>query len=56
MSKKDLIYLWLDAEEELRNGKEDKCLILKDKFSNEFKVLSLDDKKEVTEYLEDLGA
>ena len=52
----EVIQLWLDAEEENRNGNEEKCLELKDRFSNEFSKLSLDDKKEVTNELENLAA
>jgi hypothetical protein len=52
----EVIQLWLDAEEENRNGNEEKCLELKDRFSNEFSKLSLDDKKEVTEQLESIAA
>ena len=52
----EVIQLWLDAEEENRNGNEEKCLELKDRFSNEFGKLSLDDKKEVTNELENLAA
>jgi hypothetical protein len=52
----EVIQLWLDAEEENRNGNEEKCLELKDRFSNEFSKLSLDDKKEVTEHLESIAA
>jgi vacuolar-type H+-ATPase subunit H len=54
-----VIQLWLDAEEENRkhtNEGEEKCLELKDKFSDEFSKLSLDNKKEVVEYLESVGA
>ena len=56
MNKDEVIQLWLDAEEELRNGNEGKCLELKDKFSNEWAKLSLDDKQEVTNELENLAA
>ena len=56
METDDVIQLWLDAEEENRNGNEEKCLELKDIFSNEFSKLSLDDKKEVTNKLENLAA
>ncbi len=56
MNKDEVIQLWLDAEEENRNGNEAKCLELKDKFSNEWTKLSLDDKQEVTNELENLAA
>lgn len=59
MKKDEIIQLWLDAEEENRkdtNEGEEKCLELKDKFSDEFSKLSLDNKKEVVEYLESVGA
>ena len=52
----EVIQLWLDAEEENRNGNEEKCLELKDRFSNEFSKLSLDDKKEVTEEMDCFAA
>ena len=47
MNKDKVIQLWLDAEEELRNDNEKKCLDLKEEFSNEWEKLSLDDKQEV---------
>jgi hypothetical protein len=55
MSVDKIVDLWLDAEEELRNGNDEKCLDLKEEFSNEFSKLSLDDKKEVTEYLDSVA-
>ena len=56
MKNLDIVQLWLDADEELRNGNDDKCNQLKEEFSNEFGKLCLDDKKEVIQYLEDLAA
>ena len=56
MITETVIQLWLDAEEELRNGNVKKAIDLKEKFSNEFSKLSLDDKKEVTNELENLAA
>jgi hypothetical protein len=53
--KDTVIELWLEAEEENRNGNDEKCLELKDKFSVGFGKLSLDDKKEVTNELENLA-
>ena len=53
---KEVIQLFLDAEEELRNGNDDKCLELKAQFQEELKHLSDKDKQYVREYLEDLGA
>ena len=56
MNKDEIIQLWLDAEEELRNGNELQAINLKTKFSNEWTKLSVDDKKEVTNELENLAA
>jgi ribosome assembly protein YihI (activator of Der GTPase) len=56
MKREDIIQLFLDAEEELRNGNEDKCLELKAQFQEELKKLSKEDEQYVREYLEDLGA
>jgi len=55
MNKDEIVQLWLDAEEENRNGNDEKCLEMKEQFSNEFSKLDLDDKKYVTEYLEDVA-
>ena len=55
MTKDAIIQLWLDAEEENRNGNDEKCLELKDKFSEEVKNLSKDDQEYVADYLEDLA-
>ena len=55
MDNDDVIQLWLDAEEELRNDNEVIALNLKTKFSNEFSKLSLDDKQYVTNELENLA-
>ena len=55
MKKGDIIQLWLDAEEENRNGNHLMVLLIKERFSNEFTKLTLDDKKYVTEYLEDVA-
>jgi len=54
--KDEVIQLWLDAEEELRNGNELQAINLKTKFSNEWTKLSLDDKQYVNDYLEDVAA
>lgn len=53
--KDKVIQLWLDAEEELRNGNDTKCLELKDQFSNEWEKLNLDDKQYVVDYLDSVG-
>lgn len=50
-----VIQLWLDAEEELRKGNEDKCLELKAKFSKEFDKVTPDDKLEIKDYLESIA-
>ena len=58
MSNEDVIQLWLDAEEENRKHTdkgEKKCLELKAQFSVEFEKLSIEDKKYVSEYLEEIG-
>jgi len=54
--KDEIVQLFLDAEEELRNGNDDKCLDLKDQFSEEYKKLSDEDKQYVEDYLESVGA
>ena len=56
MTNEELIQLWLDAEEELRNGNDDKCLELKGQFSEEYDKLSDEDKQHVEDYLESCGA
>lgn len=59
MNKKEVIQLWLDAEEENRGHTqegENKCLELKDRFSSEYKKLSVEDKEYVSDYLEEIGA
>lgn len=58
MSKEDVIQLWLDAEEENRKHTqegEDKCLELKEQFSEEFYKLSYKDKEHVFDYLESVA-
>lgn len=50
-----VVYLWLDAEEELRRGNDAKCLELKAKFSKEFDKVTADDKREIVDYLESVG-
>lgn len=50
-----VIQLWLDAEEELRKGNEDKCLELKTKFYKEFDKVTPDDKLEIKDYLESVA-
>jgi hypothetical protein len=56
MDKEALIQLWLDAEEELRNDNDVKCLVMKDTFMEEYKKLSPADKQHVDDYLESCGA
>ena len=48
--------MWLDAEELSRNGKDDECIVLKDKFQSFLEKLSPFDQEEVTEFLESCGA
>jgi len=55
MNNDDIIELWLEAEEELRNGNDLIAINLKTKFSNEFSKLSLDDKKYITNEFENLA-
>lgn len=50
-----VIQLWLDAEEENRNGNHKKCLELKAKFSKEFDKVTPDDKLEIKDTLESLA-
>ena len=59
MKKDEVIQLFLDAEEENRKHTQEgiqKCLELKDKFSDEYEKLSDEDKQYVEDYLEDLAA
>ena len=51
-----VIELWLDAEEELRNGNDEKCCELKDKFIVECEKLSAEDKQYISDYLESVAA
>jgi hypothetical protein len=58
MEKDKIIYLWLDAEEENRKHTQEgdnKCLELKEQFSNEFQKLSLKDKQYIVNYLESVA-
>jgi hypothetical protein len=58
MSKKEVIQLWLDAEEENRShtqAGEDKCLELKNRFSDEYNKFSVEDQEYVSDYLEEIG-
>jgi len=54
--KEELIQLWLDAEEELRNENEDKALKMKEEFSVRYDILSAEDKEYVEDYLDSCGA
>ena len=59
MKKDEVIQLFLDAEEENRKHTEEginKCLELKEQFSNEYKKLSVEDKQYVEDYLESVAA
>jgi hypothetical protein len=56
MDKESLVELWLEAEEENRKDNSAKCLELKEKFSQEYNKLSLEDKEFVRDELESLGA
>lgn len=50
-----LVNLWLDAEEENRNGNDEKCLEMKDKFSKGVDKLSKVDQQEVRDELDSLA-
>ena len=55
MNKEEIIDLWIEAEEQNQIGTEEsveKCLELKDQFSNEWAKLSLEDKQYVVDYLD----
>jgi|TARA_R110000851_G_scaffold268106_1_gene420769 hypothetical protein len=59
MNKDEVIQLWLNAEEENRKHTqegEEKCIELKDKFSDEYEKLSNEDKQHVESYLESVAA
>ena len=59
MNKDEMVDLWLDAEEENRKHTPEgiqKCLELKEQFSNEFEKLSDEDKQYVKDYLDSVGA
>ena len=55
MNAEQLIDLWLDAEEELRNGNDEKCLEMKELFMKEKENLSDEDKEFVEDYLMSVG-
>lgn len=55
MNKDEIVQLWLDAEEELRNDNDDKCLEMKEKFSKEFDELSKEDQEYVKDYIDSVG-
>jgi hypothetical protein len=55
MKKDEVIQLWLDAEEENRNGNDEKCLEMKDQFTKENDKLSKEDQQYVKDYLDDLA-
>jgi len=55
MSKDEVIEIWLDAEEELRNENEDKGVELKEKFTEEFSKLSKSDQEDVKAEAENLA-
>jgi ribosome assembly protein YihI (activator of Der GTPase) len=52
----NLAQMFLDAEEELRQGNDEKCLELKDAFSEECKDLNQEERQYVDDYLMSLGA
>tara|TARA_Y100000389_G_scaffold204137_1_gene255189 strand:+ start:1913 stop:2083 length:171 start_codon:yes stop_codon:yes gene_type:complete len=56
MTKETLIDLWLDAEEELRNENDEKCLEMKKLFIKEIVNFSKIDKIYIEDYLESIGA
>ena len=51
-----LVDLWLTAEEELREGNDDSCVVLKDLFSEYYTLLNKEDQEYVADYLETIGA
>ena len=55
MNKEEIQQIWLDAEEELRNENDNKCLELKDKFSEEYDKLSDEDKQDVKDYIDSVA-
>ena len=56
MDKLKLIELWLDSEEELRNGNDDRCLEMKDYFSEQYAKLNKNEQEYVKDYLDSCGA
>jgi len=54
--KDEIIDLWLEAEEELRKGNDDKCMKLKDEFAERYDKLNKKDKEYVKDYLDSVGA
>ena len=56
MEKEKLIELWLDAEEELRNGHDNKCIEMKDSFSEQLVKLNKEEQEYVKDYLDSCGA
>jgi vacuolar-type H+-ATPase subunit B/Vma2 len=56
MDKEELIELWLKAEEELRNGNDDRCIEFKDSFSEHYANLNKNEQEYVQEYLDSCGA
>ena len=56
MDKEQLIELWLRAEEELRNGNDDKCIEFKDSFSEQYAKQNKNEQEYVKDYLDSCGA
>tara|TARA_R100000231_G_scaffold70872_3_gene56051 strand:- start:1661 stop:1831 length:171 start_codon:yes stop_codon:yes gene_type:complete len=56
MDKEKLIEIWLKAEEELRNGNDDKCIELKNYFSEQYAKLNGNEQEYVKDYLYSCGA
>jgi len=56
VKKEKLIELWLDAEEELRNGNDNKCIEMKDSFSEQLVKLNKEEQEYVKDYLDSCGA
>tara|TARA_R100000315_G_scaffold62428_1_gene43939 strand:- start:3216 stop:3386 length:171 start_codon:yes stop_codon:yes gene_type:complete len=56
MNKEELIELWLEAEEELRSGNDNKCIEFKDSFLYQYAKLNRNEQEYVRDYLDSCGA
>tara|TARA_R100000742_G_C4253838_1_gene71923 strand:+ start:73 stop:243 length:171 start_codon:yes stop_codon:yes gene_type:complete len=55
MKTENIIELWLDAEEELRKGNDDRCMELKDEFSKRYQKINKKEQDYVKDYLDSIG-